>query len=966
MTTSSGVAVEAERVKWLVLLVHGTRFNERPAAPPTAEDWWSHEGKFAIEVRAALHADSVDVKSEYWSGTNSESERRAQGRLFRETLKRAEDCYDRIVIVAHSHGGSVVWEALSRGRRLKAIHRVVTVGTPYMRYTATWPPLLVLLLAALAAATIPLSSWYPAASEAILEAGRPYLNIGWLTQRLELAFDNLLVPQLILTTIALLVAIGLAFWLAWELTHGVAAAVVPRVKLALARWRERRAVRWYGDAMVCLSHPEDEAIGALRAIIAPRRRDLFTIRKGSLAFRLLAQPYNWLIAPAINVLVARRVRHQLQGADVAGHVLCDVWRAPHHKLAVLLPDDVNANLVDSVDTGVARQIGHMRRAMHSRLQQREGRVIEDVWAAVKGMPLLHTAYFASDEVRRVVLTCVTGDKMPTLRLAASNTASVLQNKAARRRRENEWRATGWGHFVVAASVTLIIIGCVAVIGGATSRFATDKLIADSLAGPVAFDLASDDELVKWFRYAIANNRLDVCMLKVDGIADRVRRARLRGVLYAAVYDGDAVEWACAGVERDLLVIPQVNSLPRLDAVIDRDLVQAFAKGIEMAETTPGSKLARLYACIVADDQAGLRALVPTMDSGAADLTDDVRRTREQPYLERGLAFALGRYGKGNYDALRKFLLERYNRMGAGPELFAQYELLVQSGLAGCLYRQPPAEQAATIERFLGAIDTALAGGLDPGENTQLTPQVFQLCSIATCFGQLAVADPNPTLTSLAARVAGLVNRLTSRIAASSGSSELQARLLAYLAEAYVACSLNLQFDLAHTMLDHAATKAQSVSRSPWAGDVLSRCALIGAVAQVRAEKLLEWMRGSTDDPVERNVRIADLEVVLRTLSRGNAAHRWTVARCYDNFRRMGRERIEALCCETSLSSECTSALVAHAQLLMTAVTEGRDRSASRLALVRFAWTRGDRRLALQHLGYCDLEHQSQFYTGLLQ
>lgn len=127
-----------------VLIVHGTFANNA--------SWWKPGGEFCDRLDAALSrkksnarcwahlADDNDVsyvtQHFFWSGENSAASRIAAADEFREYLSALtlNPKINRIHIVAHSHGGNVVLDAISHyGGNYDEFGSVITLGTPYIR-----------------------------------------------------------------------------------------------------------------------------------------------------------------------------------------------------------------------------------------------------------------------------------------------------------------------------------------------------------------------------------------------------------------------------------------------------------------------------------------------------------------------------------------------------------------------------------------------------------------------------------------------------------------------------------------------------------------------------------------------------------------------------------------------------------------------------------------------------------------
>ena len=172
-----------------IVIVHGTfAFDEFDDVPPTITDptedienrWpksWQNGSKFAEQIVTGLAptkvtapvkqmysvladlrphwnrwfgrlahnvptADKRDTRVFHWSGENSESARReASERLLIHLHQVNQECESdesEFHVIAHSHAGNVVLDALTLASRdstkLKRLGRWITVGTPYLRF----------------------------------------------------------------------------------------------------------------------------------------------------------------------------------------------------------------------------------------------------------------------------------------------------------------------------------------------------------------------------------------------------------------------------------------------------------------------------------------------------------------------------------------------------------------------------------------------------------------------------------------------------------------------------------------------------------------------------------------------------------------------------------------------------------------------------------------------------------------
>lgn len=123
-------------------VIHGTvLFNPlKPGASPFTECKWSRpEGGFSLELQK-VHGD-LAIWFE-WGGQNTHAARVDGGKDLRDRIKediknRDQDPFDHIDLVAHSHGGNVVLEALAllAEEKIKVVKNVVLIATPQVRIT---------------------------------------------------------------------------------------------------------------------------------------------------------------------------------------------------------------------------------------------------------------------------------------------------------------------------------------------------------------------------------------------------------------------------------------------------------------------------------------------------------------------------------------------------------------------------------------------------------------------------------------------------------------------------------------------------------------------------------------------------------------------------------------------------------------------------------------------------------------
>ena len=148
-------------MKERIILVHGTQFHsddddsfsfQAIGDTRTSTAWWQKHSFFrgflTKQIQAGVEKSGDDREFEIdnwdWDGHNTESCRRDEGRRLLRHLRKLDREGQKYHIIAHSHGGSVVWHALTESmpfRELKGLQSATTVGTPYLMYRPRRSPL---------------------------------------------------------------------------------------------------------------------------------------------------------------------------------------------------------------------------------------------------------------------------------------------------------------------------------------------------------------------------------------------------------------------------------------------------------------------------------------------------------------------------------------------------------------------------------------------------------------------------------------------------------------------------------------------------------------------------------------------------------------------------------------------------------------------------------------------------------
>ncbi len=237
-----------------LVTVHGTGAGHKES---TGERWWQRGSPFLTELAKRLHLDAsrIEIVPFHWDvGPNSETVRRAASNALYEKLKGYDASGADYHLIGHSHGGSVIYDALlhsvAKGRPFERLKSWCTIGTPFLDYRANR-----FLFSRLG--TKGLTLYAMALGILIFGAGLlvNYLagstQIAGTTEEMRRFFTALVLPLA-------LIALGfggacMAFLYAVERIRG---GTHPQV-------RKKKAADLYKDRWIGLWHRDDEAISAL-------------------------------------------------------------------------------------------------------------------------------------------------------------------------------------------------------------------------------------------------------------------------------------------------------------------------------------------------------------------------------------------------------------------------------------------------------------------------------------------------------------------------------------------------------------------------------------------------------------------------------------------------------------------------------------------------------------------------------
>ena len=122
--------------KTVLITVHGTGAGDEAIE---GERWWQLGSTFQTELLKRLHLapDQVEIAPFQWAeGRNSEIQRRIAAQELLNNLNKLEDQGVDYYLIGHSHGGSVIYNALllslRKERPLERMKHGCTGGTPFL------------------------------------------------------------------------------------------------------------------------------------------------------------------------------------------------------------------------------------------------------------------------------------------------------------------------------------------------------------------------------------------------------------------------------------------------------------------------------------------------------------------------------------------------------------------------------------------------------------------------------------------------------------------------------------------------------------------------------------------------------------------------------------------------------------------------------------------------------------------
>ncbi len=255
--------LETRPAKIKVVTVHGTGAG---APDDVGQSWWQKESTFQKKTAeiVELAGDGIEVVPFHWgAGPNSETKRREAGTKLYEQLQGYDEAGIDYYLIGHSHGGSVIYNALLRsaakGEPLERLKSWLTVGTPFLDFKPSW-----LLFSRL-------NIWGQIVY--VTGVGFLLLALGILASKfLDLPFAKIVSASMGDKAFANFYYPMLSFFIGYVVLCFGILTVAERLTKSWHSERDKMAVRdLYEKNWVGLWHHDDEAISALANVRALNR-----------------------------------------------------------------------------------------------------------------------------------------------------------------------------------------------------------------------------------------------------------------------------------------------------------------------------------------------------------------------------------------------------------------------------------------------------------------------------------------------------------------------------------------------------------------------------------------------------------------------------------------------------------------------------------------------------------------------
>jgi len=478
----------------LVITIHGTF---AASSSDDGQSWWQKGGLLERSL-AGYSQGPLSICPFHWSGLNSQDARRRAAARLAGILMRLERQQRRYHIVAHSHGGNVVWAALlnaaSKRNRLDHLQSWTTVGTPFLRIRAAAP------------------NWWHVVPLGVLIAAFAFPTIGVAdivskTQAMWsifLSFEGgLLAPIVMYILTGAMALTGVTFGA--RLTWGLA-GIFHNYR---ASSREMQAASMFASRHLALFSSQDEAIHALRLSAAvdvrlvPRLPYFNRSVLGKLLSPLTLVPVavlNGLTSSVVNERILSAIRSKILGLDQPGIDATLVSALPDgDPVSASLDRESEARLQVSTSRVAGGSLAAARSALGAYATGSSIGLSLEHFDSTSFQALVHNAYFDCDLI---------GDRILT-HLERRETVSQQQPVPDERRRLQTRTSSSWlagSYHAALTSVVLLLVWAAAITIQATAIAprATHSRIDQLIDRAAILSLGTRSDISRaWFASACA-------------------------------------------------------------------------------------------------------------------------------------------------------------------------------------------------------------------------------------------------------------------------------------------------------------------------------------------------------------------------------------------------------------------------------------------------------------------------------
>ncbi len=440
------------------ILVHGTFASSEE---DSGDAWWQSGSPVAQKLQTLVPffvkvADKGNVF--HWSGENSDRARsKAAAKLLRKLQTLEEEGQD-YHLVGHSHGGSVIWNALQMSvllkRPLKHLQSWTTIGTPFMQHRSRGK-MNVMNIAGLLLGLLLLWPAFAAPRQLVTELThiatdtrkpltlKPDDQVGythivrapvlatveWMGVDVERGPDGVVVggfdpkgdttlARYYLATPEGLFLLVLLAGISYLFIHASVYCISPAIesfRIRIENRLRRKTFETYGERWLGIWSPEDEAINGLRATLDMSVSFLSKMAPSEVVYLsdiigLLSRPYYWVFAPIYNRLIHPALDSKIrnivvraaQGSDRPTATLVDVMPYPVELEEVTpqaIPSLLNIKLLSYANKNAHGLVPKLRNLIATPSFTSS---LEQFGKQLTGKELVHTAYFDLEEILKLI------------------------------------------------------------------------------------------------------------------------------------------------------------------------------------------------------------------------------------------------------------------------------------------------------------------------------------------------------------------------------------------------------------------------------------------------------------------------------------------------------------------------------------------------------------------------------------